>query len=74
MSYSILRLIELLESDFPLLLNSVMKRIPLLVTGIDIELIDDVVESVSSLSPHRHKMVFWRDFTSESEILSCISI
>ncbi len=70
MSYSILRLIELLESDFPLLLNSVMKRIPLLVTGIDIELIDDVVESVSSLSPHRHKMVFWRDFTSEDEILS----
>lgn len=70
MSYSILRLIEMLENDFPLLLNSVMKRIPILVTGIDIELIDDLVESISFLSPHRHKMVFWRDFTSEDEILS----
>ncbi|MFW9931175.1 MAG: hypothetical protein ACFFDR_00765 [Candidatus Thorarchaeota archaeon] len=70
MSYSILRLTELLESDFSLLLNSVMKRIPILVTGIDIELIDDLVESIASLSSHRHKMVFWRDFTSEDEILS----
>lgn len=70
MSYSILRLVELLDTEFPLLLNSAMKRIPILVTGIDIELIDDLVESISTLSPHRHRMVFWRDFTSEEEILS----
>lgn len=70
MSYSILKLIEILETEFPLLLNAVMKRLPILVTGSDIELIDDLVESISSLSPHRHKMVFWRDFTSEDEILS----
>lgn len=70
MSYSILRLIELLENEFPLLLNSIMKRIPILVTGIDIELVDDLVDSVASLCPHRHQLVFWRDFTSEDEILS----
>jgi len=70
MSYSILTMIELLDNEFPLLLNSVMKRIPILVTGIDIELIDDLVESIATLSSHHHKMVFWRDFTSEDEILS----
>ena len=70
MSYSILNMIELLDTEFPILLNSVMKRIPILVTGIDIELVDDLVESIATLSPHRHKMVFWRDFTSEDEIMS----
>jgi hypothetical protein len=34
------------------------------------ELVDDMVESLVLLGPHRHKMVFWRDFTSENEILS----
>ncbi len=70
MSYSILRFIELLDEAFPQLFNSVMKRIPILVTGSDIELVDDLVESVTHLAPHRHRLVFWRDFTSEHEILS----
>ena len=70
MTYSILRMIELMDNQFPLLLNSILERIPVIVAGEDIELVDDITESLTTLSPHRHKLVFWRDFTSESEILS----
>jgi hypothetical protein len=70
MTYSILRMIELMDNQFPLLLNAILERIPVLVAGEDIELVDDVTECLTTLSPHRHKLVFWRDFTSESEILA----
>ncbi|MGY5852057.1 MAG: hypothetical protein RTU92_00660 [Candidatus Thorarchaeota archaeon] len=70
MTYSILNMIELMGDQFPLLLNSVLGRIPILVVGEDIELIDDLTESLTLLCPHRHKLVFWRDFTSEEEMLS----
>ncbi len=70
MTYSILRIIELIDKQFPLLLNSVLERTPVIVAGEDIELVDDITESLTTLCPHRHKLVFWRDFTSESEILS----
>jgi len=70
MTYSILHMIELMDEQFPLLLHSVLERIPIIVAGEDIELVDDIAESLTKLSPHRHKLVFWRDFTSESEILS----
>jgi len=70
MTYSILHMIELMDEQFPLLLHSVLERIPVIVAGEDIELVDDIAESLTTLSPHRHKLVFWRDFTSESEILS----
>jgi len=70
MTYSILRMIELMDDQFPLLLNAVLERIPVLVAGEDIELVDDITECLTTLCPHRHKLVFWRDFTSESEILS----
>jgi hypothetical protein len=67
MTYSILHMIELMDDQFPLLLHSILERIPILVAGEDIELVDDIAESLTTLSPHRHKLVFWRDFTSESE-------
>lgn len=70
MTYSIMRLIELMGNRFPLLLNSLLNRIPILVAGQDIELVDDITESLTMLCPHRHKFVFWRDFTSMSEILA----
>ena len=70
MTYSILHMIELMDEQFPLVLHSVLERIPVIVAGEDIELVDDIAESFTTLSPHRHKLVFWRDFTSESEILS----
>jgi hypothetical protein len=70
MTYSILHMIELMNEQFPLLLHSILERIPVVVAGEDIELVDDIAESLTTLSPHRHKLVFWRDFTSESEILS----
>jgi hypothetical protein len=63
-------MIELMDNQFPLLLNAILERIPVIVAGEDIELVDDITESLTTLSPHRHKLVFWRDFTSESEILS----
>jgi hypothetical protein len=59
-----------MDEQFPLLLHSILERIPVIVAGEDIELVDDIVESLTALSPHRHKLVFWRDFTSETEILS----
>ncbi|NOR38223.1 MAG: hypothetical protein GQ580_01380 [Candidatus Thorarchaeota archaeon] len=70
MTYSILRIIELMDNQFPLLLNSVLERTPVIVAGEDIALVDDIKEGLTTLCPHRHKLVFWRDFTSESEILS----
>jgi hypothetical protein len=63
-------MIDLMDNQFPLLLNTILERIPVIVAGEDIELVDDITESLTTLSPHRHKLVFWRDFTSESEILS----
>ncbi len=70
MTYSIMQMIELANTGFPLLLNSVLGRIPILVAGEDTELVDDLTESLTMLCPHRHKFVFWRDFTSEGEIRS----
>ena len=70
MTYSILRMIELMDNQFPSLLNAILERIPVIVAGEDIELVDDITECLTTLSPHRHKLVFWRDFTSESEILA----
>ncbi len=70
MTYSVLRMIDQMPEQFPLLLNSILNRIPIIVSGRDSELIDDLVESLTLLAPHRHKLVFWRDFTSEEEIMS----
>jgi len=58
MTYSILRLIELMDDQFPLLLNSVLERLPIIVAGEDIELVDDITESITTLCSHRHKLVF----------------
>jgi hypothetical protein len=70
MTYSIMNLIELMGDQFPSLLNTLLERMPVIVAGEDIELVDDIAESLTTLCPHRHKLVFWRDFTSESEILA----
>jgi hypothetical protein len=70
MTYSIMKLIELMGDQFPLLLNSLLERMPVIVAGEDIELVDDITESLATLCSHRHKLVFWRDFTSETEIFS----
>ncbi|MBD3405568.1 MAG: hypothetical protein GF411_05465 [Candidatus Lokiarchaeota archaeon] len=72
MTYSILNLIEIMNSEFHLLLNTILSRIPVLVVGEDIELVDDLTESLSSLCSHRHKLVFWRDFTTENDIVSVL--
>lgn len=72
MTYSVLRMIEQMPEQFPLLLNSILNRVPIIVSGRDSELVDDLVESLTLLCPHRHKLVFWRDFTSEEEIMSVL--
>jgi hypothetical protein len=72
MTYSVMQIIELMNNGFPLLLNSVLSRTPILVAGQDVEVVDDITDSLTSLCPHRHKMVFWRDFTSEAEIQSVL--
>lgn len=70
MTYSILKMIELMDEQFPSLLNAALERMPIIIAGEDIELVDDITESITTLCSHRHKLVFWRDFTSESEILA----
>jgi hypothetical protein len=70
MTYSVMHLIELTGNQFPLLLNAVLNRLPIVVVGRDMELVDDLTASITTLCPHRHKLVFWRDFTSEDEILA----
>jgi len=72
MSYSVMQIIDLMGNGFPLLLNSVLSRTPIFVAGQDVEVVDDITDSLTLLCPHRHKMVFWRDFTSESEIQSVL--
>ncbi len=68
MTYSILQLIDFMGDDFPLLLNSLLCRIPILVVGDDTELLDDLTESLTHLCQYRHRLVFWRDFTTEDEL------
>ncbi|MHA1768437.1 MAG: hypothetical protein ACTSV3_01125 [Candidatus Thorarchaeota archaeon] len=70
MTYTIMRLIDLMKDQFPILLNTVLERIPVMIVGEDLELVDDITESLTSLAPHRKRLVFWRDFTSETEIQS----
>ncbi len=70
MTYSISQLIDSLGDNFPALLNAVLTRIPVVVVGEDIELIDDLTESLIHLCPHRQSLLFWRDFTTEEEILA----
>lgn len=72
MTYSLLKLIEMLGDQFPSMLNSILNRIPILVVGRDSEILDDLSESLTRLCPHRHKLVFWREFTSSDEISSVI--
>ncbi len=72
MTYPVMQIIELMGNGFPLLLNSVLSRTPILVAGVDVEVVDELADSLTLLCPHRHKMIFWRDFTSESEIQSVL--
>lgn len=70
MTHTILHLIELTGDQFPSILNAVLERLPVLVAGEDVELVDDITESLATLCPHRTRLVFWRDFTSEADIFS----
>lgn len=70
MTYSISKLIELLGESFSLMLNAVLSRLPIVIVGKDTELLDDLTDSISQLCSHRHILVFWRDFTTEDELLS----
>jgi hypothetical protein len=72
MTYPVMQIIDIMGNSFPLLLNSVLSRTPILVAGEDAEVLDELADSLTSLCPHRHKMIFWRDFTSESEIQSVL--
>lgn len=68
MTYSVMQLIEILDEQFPQVLNTTLNRIPLLVRGLDTELLDDLVSSLALLCPQRHQMVFWRHFTTQDEL------
>ncbi len=72
MSYSILKLMTLFDRQFPLMLHAVLHRYPILVVGSDSEVVDDFVKSLAEIAPHRHRVVFWRDFTTEDELLSLL--
>ncbi len=70
MRYSILEMIELLGDQFHMLLHAVLNRFPILVVGQIPEAVDEFVDGLVSMAPHRHQLVFWRDFTLEDEILA----
>ncbi|MHA1771140.1 MAG: hypothetical protein ACTSYL_09175 [Candidatus Thorarchaeota archaeon] len=70
MRYSILELIDLLDDQFHVLLHAILHRYPILVVGQNAECVDDFVDSLVALAPHRHQLVFWRDFTTEEDIIS----
>ena len=65
MTYSIMRMIEMMGDEFPLLLNAVLSRFPIIVAGRDIELVDDITNIITMICSDLNKIMFWRDFKSE---------
>ncbi|NHI92768.1 MAG: hypothetical protein EAX96_09735 [Candidatus Lokiarchaeota archaeon] len=62
-SYSLKNLIKYLgENNFTILLYSLLNRIPIFVVGEIDDEINDLINSIISLVPHRNDVVFYSDF------------
>ncbi len=69
-TYSLKKLIETLgKKNFALLLRIVLDRLPIVIIGTDQSEIDNLLNGIISLAPHRHEYVFWSDFIEHDEYL-----
>jgi len=69
-TYSLKKLIETVgKNNFALLLRIVLDRLPILIIGDQPSEVDNLLNSIISLAPHRHEYVFWSDFIERDEYL-----
>jgi hypothetical protein len=71
--YTLKKLMEILgKNQFALLLRIILDRIPVIIFGKDHNEIDNLLNGLISMAPHRHEYVFWSDFIENDEYLSLI--
>jgi len=71
--YTLKKLMEILgKNQFALLLRIILDRIPVIIFGKDHNEIDNFLNGLISMAPHRHEYVFWSDFIENDEYLSLI--
>jgi len=67
-TYSLKKLIELLgKNQFALLLRIIFERYPILILGNHPNEVDNLLDGVISLAPHRHLFIFFNDFIEPDE-------
>ena len=71
--YTLKRLMEILgKNQFALLLRIILDRIPVIIIGKDHNEIDNFLNGLIAMVPHRHEYIFWSDFIENDEYLSLI--
>jgi len=69
--YTLKRLMEILgKNQFALLLRIILDRIPVIIIGKDHNEIDNFLNGLIAMAPHRHEYIFWSDFIENDEYLS----
>lgn len=72
-NFSLKNLIQTLgHSDFSLLIQMILDRFPILIVGQNEELVDELVNKMVTLAPHRSEMVYYSDFVEDQEFLSLL--
>lgn len=71
--YTLKKLLEMLgKNRFALLLRIILDRIPVIIIGTDHNEIDNFLNGLIAMAPHRHEYVFWSDFIENDEYLSLV--
>ena len=71
--YTLKKLMEILgKNQFALLLRIILDRIPVIIIGKDHNEIDNFLNGLIAMAPHRHEYIFWSDFIENDEYLSLI--
>ena len=71
--YTLKKLMEILgKNQFALLLRIILDRIPVIIIGKDHNEIDNFLNGLIAMVPHRHEYIFWSDFIENDEYLSLI--
>ena len=69
-TYTLKMLIALLgKHQLSLLLRIILDRYPIVIIGNDQTEIDNLLNALISLAPHRHEYIFWSDFIENDEYL-----
>ena len=72
-TYSLKKLIEILgKHQLSLLLRIVLDRYPVIIIGNDRSKVDNLLNGIITLAPHRHEYIFWSDFLEPDEYIQLI--